>query len=228
MNEKRSAIPAEIRREVLIEAGHRCAIHTCSNTSNIDLHHIKPWSQCKEHKADNLIVLCPNCHRLSHDGTIDKKSLLEYKKLCQDLISHKNNNSSKQETKESKTFNIDEFNFMSVSFEITGTIEDSHRIHRIWNDELTLEKIFFIISEDLLNRQSEYFIKFKLGEELYSVASQGLDAIVNKNCFREISRIFHTNDLIKIEKLKNRGGKMSLFWSLTEKGEWFMLNAKRY
>jgi hypothetical protein len=221
MNEKRPAIPTEIRREVLIETGHRCAIHTCTNTSNLDLHHIKPWSKCKEHQADNLIVLCPNCHRLAHDGTIDQKSLLEYKKNCQKAISSNN-------IKEFKIFNIDEFDFMNLSFEISGTIEDGRSILKIWNEKLTLDEIFFIISEDLLNTQSEYFIKDKLGEELQSVSHMGLDAIISKNCFRAIARVLSEHGLINIEKLKNKGGKMSLFWSLTEKGEWFMLNAKRY
>jgi len=32
-----------------------------------------------------LIVLCPNCHRLAHDGTIDKKSLRKYKEIFRKL-----------------------------------------------------------------------------------------------------------------------------------------------
>ena len=228
MDEKRPAIPKEIRRKVLIEAGHRCAIHTCANTSNLDLHHIKPWSQCKEHQADNLIVLCPNCHRLAHDGSIDQKSLFTYKKNCQKPISPKDNDLNRQEIKEFKTFNIDKFDFMNLSFEINGTIEDGRSILKIWNEKLTLEKIFFIISEDLLNTQSEYFIKYKLGEELEPASHMGLDVIISNNCFREIARVLSEYGLINIEKLKNKAGNMSLFWSLTEKGEWFMLNAKRY
>ncbi len=94
--EIRPAIPAEIRRQVLVEAGHRCAIPTCRNSANIDLHHIVPWEKCKDHKADNLIALCPNCHRLAHDGTIDKKSLFKYKEISQKLSSppaqHKESN----------------------------------------------------------------------------------------------------------------------------------------
>ncbi|MFA0718303.1 HNH endonuclease [Vibrio splendidus] len=78
----RPKIPAEIRREVLVEAGHRCAIQHCRNTSNLDLHHIVPWAECQEHKVDNLIALCPNCHRLAHDNSIDRKSLLKYKEVC--------------------------------------------------------------------------------------------------------------------------------------------------
>ena len=74
----RPPIPAEIRRRVLIEAGHRCAIPTCRYIE-VDIHHIVPWAQCKAHEYDNLIALCPNCHRRGDAGDIDRKSLRLYK-----------------------------------------------------------------------------------------------------------------------------------------------------
>jgi len=74
----RSNIPAELKRRVLCEAGHRCAIHTCRHIE-VDIHHIVPWSKCKEHNYENLIALCPNCHRLADRGRIDQKSLRIYK-----------------------------------------------------------------------------------------------------------------------------------------------------
>ena len=74
----RNNIPAELRRAALIEAGHRCAIPRCGNTG-IDVHHIIPWETCKKHEYNNLIALCPNCHRRAHKGEIYRKSLQEYK-----------------------------------------------------------------------------------------------------------------------------------------------------
>jgi hypothetical protein len=74
----RDPIPAEIRRAVLCEAGHRCAIPTCRHPE-IDLHHIVPWEQRKSHDFENLVALCPNCHRRAHAGEIDRKSLRWYK-----------------------------------------------------------------------------------------------------------------------------------------------------
>jgi len=74
----RSPIPAELKRRVLLEAGHRCAIHTCRHP-DVDVHHIVPWSARQEHAFENLIALCPNCHRRAHQGQIDRKSLLLYK-----------------------------------------------------------------------------------------------------------------------------------------------------
>lgn len=74
----RPAIPAEIKRAVLVEAGHRCAIPRCGQTE-LDIHHIVPWETCKKHEYSNLIALCPVCHRRAHNNEIDRKSLHLYK-----------------------------------------------------------------------------------------------------------------------------------------------------
>jgi hypothetical protein len=75
----RPSIPAGIRRRVLVEAGHRCAIPTCRHI-DVDVHHIVPWEKCERHDYENLIALCPNCHRRAHkNNEIDKESLRIYK-----------------------------------------------------------------------------------------------------------------------------------------------------
>nr|WP_178118553.1 HNH endonuclease [Pseudomonas sp. SZ57] len=74
----RAAIPAEVRRAVLVESGHRCAIPRCNETE-LDVHHIVPWETCRTHDYANLIALCPLCHRRTHKGEIDRKSLMIYK-----------------------------------------------------------------------------------------------------------------------------------------------------
>lgn len=76
--ESRPPIPAELKRKVLVEAGHRCAIPTCRHV-DVDIHHIKPWEKCKKHEYENLIALCPNCHSRADSGKIDRKSLRMYK-----------------------------------------------------------------------------------------------------------------------------------------------------
>lgn len=40
-----------------------------------DRHHIDEFSEGGEHTIENLILLCPNCHRLVHQGKIDKEEL---------------------------------------------------------------------------------------------------------------------------------------------------------
>ena len=76
--ERRSKVPADLRRRVLVEAGHRCAIPTCRHIE-VEIHHIVPWAQCHEHKYDNLIALCPNCHNRADRGEIDRQCLKMYK-----------------------------------------------------------------------------------------------------------------------------------------------------
>jgi len=78
MTDSRAPIPADIHRRVLVEAGHRCAIPTCRYIE-VDIHHIIPWAKSKSHDYDNLIALCPNCHRRADAGEIDRKSLRLYK-----------------------------------------------------------------------------------------------------------------------------------------------------
>ena len=84
--DSRESISAILRRRLYVEAGHRCAIPTCLQTP-IDLHHIIPWEKCKEHSYDNLIALCPTCHRRADRSEIDRQSLFMYKARLQSLAS---------------------------------------------------------------------------------------------------------------------------------------------
>lgn len=74
----RDAIPADIKRSVLVEAGHRCAIPTCRNTTT-EIAHIRPWAETKDHAFENLIALCPNCHTRYDKGEMDRKAMQMYK-----------------------------------------------------------------------------------------------------------------------------------------------------
>src|SRR4051812_48640268 len=74
----RPPIPASLKRQVLIEAGHRCAIPTCKQTTT-EIAHIIQWAKVKNHEFDNLIALCPNCHSRYDKGEIDRKSMVQYK-----------------------------------------------------------------------------------------------------------------------------------------------------
>jgi hypothetical protein len=75
---KRPPIPRALARQVLVEAGHRCAIPTCRQTP-VELHHIEPWSKVKEHTFENLIALCPTDHARATNGKIDRKAVRMYK-----------------------------------------------------------------------------------------------------------------------------------------------------
>ncbi|WP_405659729.1 HNH endonuclease [Streptomyces sp. RK9] len=78
MAQHRPNIPTSLRRAVLVEAGHRCAIPTCRQTP-VELAHITPWVKVKEHSFGNLIALCPTCHTRFDCGEIDRRSMLQYK-----------------------------------------------------------------------------------------------------------------------------------------------------
>jgi hypothetical protein len=78
MAQGRPAIPKALERQVLVEAGHRCAIPTCRQIP-VEIHHIEPWSKVHKHEFDNLIALCPTCHARCDSGQIDRLSVLQYK-----------------------------------------------------------------------------------------------------------------------------------------------------
>src|SRR5438552_156432 len=74
----RPAIPRQLKRDVLVEAGYRCAIPTCRRPT-VEVAHISPWAKVKAHTFDNLIALCPTCHVRYDNGGIDRRAMLQYK-----------------------------------------------------------------------------------------------------------------------------------------------------
>ncbi|MGV9559862.1 HNH endonuclease [Streptomyces sp. NPDC003522] len=84
----RPKIPSELRRRVLLEAGHRCAIPTCKSTP-VEIAHITPWAKVRNHEFKNLIALCPTCHARFDDphGPIDRKAMRQYKANLNPLLS---------------------------------------------------------------------------------------------------------------------------------------------
>jgi hypothetical protein len=75
----RDTVPAEVRRAVLVEAGHRCAIPTCRATTT-EIAHIVPWADTQDNSFGNLIALCPNCHtRFDQKKEIDRLAVKMYK-----------------------------------------------------------------------------------------------------------------------------------------------------
>jgi hypothetical protein len=79
MSAPRPAIPRSLRRDVEVEAGHRCAIPTCRSTDGLEVHHIEDWSKVRRHDFENLILLCSNCHSRATKNQIDRKAMRAYK-----------------------------------------------------------------------------------------------------------------------------------------------------
>lgn len=67
--------PETSERDVLVEAGHRCAIPTCRQFP-VQIQHIE---EPAADEPDNLIALCSSCHERVTRGYITRRSLEQYK-----------------------------------------------------------------------------------------------------------------------------------------------------
>ncbi|MBT0993914.1 HNH endonuclease [Cellulomonas sp. DKR-3] len=79
MSERRPDVPMPVQRAVRVEAGHRCAIPTCRQTSGLEIHHIRDWADSRDHSFENLILLCAVCHSRATKGEIDRLAMQAYK-----------------------------------------------------------------------------------------------------------------------------------------------------
>lgn len=82
---RRANIPQDVRREVLIEAGYRCAVPTCRTIGVVDVHHIVLVAEGGKNTADNLIALCPTCHAMHHRGAMPEEAIRVYKGMLVSL-----------------------------------------------------------------------------------------------------------------------------------------------
>jgi hypothetical protein len=74
--------PTAVRRQLLVEARHRCAI--CKGTSAFEFHHIIEFSVLKHYDTNHMLLLCATCHRRCGNGEIDITAQREYKKQLTD------------------------------------------------------------------------------------------------------------------------------------------------
>jgi hypothetical protein len=78
---KRKALPQDVRRRILHEAGYMCGNPVCRTIVTLDIHHLVPVSDSGNNEPENLLVLCPNCHALHHRGGVPVESLRTWKML---------------------------------------------------------------------------------------------------------------------------------------------------
>ncbi len=75
----RAPIPSELRRRVLIEAGHRCSIPACRRIDAEAVHIVPPEAGGTD-DYENLVALCPDCRAgIRERNEIDLKTLQLYK-----------------------------------------------------------------------------------------------------------------------------------------------------
>jgi hypothetical protein len=73
----RKSIPRDVRRQICIEAGYRCAVSTCGHENGLDIHHIDGDSD--NNSPENLLLLCAVHHRMATRGEIDQKACRKIK-----------------------------------------------------------------------------------------------------------------------------------------------------
>lgn len=74
----RPHIPAETRRLVMTEAGHRCIVQHCIEHI-VEIHHID--ENRENNDPNNLAVLCGKHHKLAHEKKISRLELKRYKEM---------------------------------------------------------------------------------------------------------------------------------------------------
>ncbi len=64
----RATIPPSTRRAVLTRDRHQCRVAGCRNTKFLQVHHLIPRESGGSNKPENLITLCSECHKWTHEG----------------------------------------------------------------------------------------------------------------------------------------------------------------
>ena len=66
---KRSVSPA-LRKKIFMRDGGVCRTPGCGRTSFLEVHHIKPLSECGGNNPANLLLTCSLCHKNIHEGRL--------------------------------------------------------------------------------------------------------------------------------------------------------------
>ena len=66
---RRRIVPERTRRLILLR-DHGCRVPGCTNHRWLEVHHIIHWLDDGPTDTWNLVALCPNHHRLHHQGTL--------------------------------------------------------------------------------------------------------------------------------------------------------------
>jgi hypothetical protein len=69
--------PTAVRRELFVEAKHRCAI--CDDSAPLQCHHMLDWGKLPHHDPKHMLAVCGTDHDKCSNGFIDYKAQLIYK-----------------------------------------------------------------------------------------------------------------------------------------------------
>lgn len=69
MADRQRRIPPALKRQLVEEAGGKCANPGCTDWRS-HIHHIKHWAVYKSHDSSDMIAVCPSCHDACHHGAL--------------------------------------------------------------------------------------------------------------------------------------------------------------
>ena len=64
------AIPAPLRKKVLLRDGCTCQAPDCGRKIFLTIHHLTAFALCSIHSVFGLLTLCSGCHALVHEGKL--------------------------------------------------------------------------------------------------------------------------------------------------------------
>ena len=70
MAKKRKKIKPAVKRQIVEEAGNKCANPGCTNW-RVHIHHIEHWAIYESNDQKILIAVCPACHDAIHHGRLE-------------------------------------------------------------------------------------------------------------------------------------------------------------
>lgn len=89
-------------KEIYQQFGSHCPFCDESDVAALQIHHITPHAHVKEHQAENLILVCANCHQKIEDGKISIQEILAAKAQRQ-IFTHPNRGQLTSSNKQSVT-----------------------------------------------------------------------------------------------------------------------------
>ena len=75
--EQRLPLDNNLKKRILLRANYKCENEFCTKprpfkkedkTTYLEFHHIIPYCECRKHEYENIVALCPNCHKQIHFG----------------------------------------------------------------------------------------------------------------------------------------------------------------
>jgi hypothetical protein len=209
----RPSIPADIQRFVKVEAGHTCSVKNCFEHTYLETHHIN--ENREDNRVENLILLCDKHHKMAHSGVIDRKALIEYKKLLTLSNNTHQNIIYQDETCTRISIEIDEqYNFKGDDNEFKGIVQDLIFAAK----SKKAFKVYFTIEQYASNLHQLDFLQEK--RELSTIEKEehnNLQTIV-KNQQEKLTKLNNAARILFIGSVENyadiqfgtRGGEIAL------------------